>query len=168
VKKALHGLKQAPRVWTTTLTDFLRTLGFVPIAPDSGVFTNNGVFIAIYVDDLLITGRDRDRIAQLKRDLSNSFKMSDLGPCTCYLDIRIRRNWASKAIYLDQRGSIDKIIRQFNMENCAPARTQWMKNAWEMLKTSGVSPGIALEIPVSCWITRVPYVGHCHRSTPVP
>jgi hypothetical protein len=59
LKKALYGLKQAPRVWFKTLTDFLYSLGFAPITSDCGVYAKGGVFIAIYVDDLLIVGKDK-------------------------------------------------------------------------------------------------------------
>ena len=52
--KALYGLKQSPRVWYQTLQDFLQKLGFKRTESDHGVFVSEDMFIAIYVDDLLI------------------------------------------------------------------------------------------------------------------
>lgn len=123
LNKALYGLKQAPRVWYKTLTDFLSTLGFHPIASDCGVFTKNGIFIAIYVDDLLIVGKDKQEISAVKEALHGRFQMTDLGPCSYYLGIRIRRNRSAKTIYLDQQGYVQKILQQFDMIKCAESPT---------------------------------------------
>ncbi|XP_044723701.1 reverse transcriptase (RNA-dependent DNA polymerase) domain-containing protein [Hirsutella rhossiliensis] len=56
LKKAIYGLKQAPRIWFHTITKFLETLGYRPIAADVSVFVRGKSIIAIYVDDLLLTG----------------------------------------------------------------------------------------------------------------
>ncbi|KAJ8107603.1 hypothetical protein ONZ43_g6683 [Nemania bipapillata] len=83
LRRALYGLKQAPRVWFKTLSDFLATLGFKSISADCGVFTNTetGIFIAVYVDDLLIVGKDLSKIKDVKVALGKRFQMTDLGPC---------------------------------------------------------------------------------------
>ncbi|KAM4055623.1 reverse transcriptase (RNA-dependent DNA polymerase) [Hirsutella rhossiliensis] len=56
LKKAIYGLKQAPRIWFQTIAKFLETLGYRPIAADVSVFVRGKSIIAIYVDDLLLTG----------------------------------------------------------------------------------------------------------------
>nr|GFB67907.1 retrovirus-related Pol polyprotein from transposon TNT 1-94 [Tanacetum cinerariifolium] len=58
LQKSLYGLKQAPRQWFGD-DDF--------------------IILLLYVDDMLIVGKNIERIAQLKRDLSKSFAMKDLG-----------------------------------------------------------------------------------------
>lgn len=123
LQKALYGLKQAPRVWYKTLTDFLATLGFHAVSSDSGLYTREGIFIAIYVDDLLLVGKDKGKITRLKDSLHHRFSMTDLGPCHYYLGIRIRRNRPARTIILDQQGYIQKILHQFNMTDCAPVQT---------------------------------------------
>ena len=92
LRKALYGLKQAPRIWYQTLTNFLRTLGFEPINADLGIFVWSGVYIAVYVDDLLIIGPSIAEIKNIKRSLRNRFQMTDLGPCSYYLGMSIRRD----------------------------------------------------------------------------
>ena len=62
-------------------------LRYYPIASDSGVFTKNGTYIAVYVDDLLIVGNNKAQIKALKDVLSARFQMTDLGPCNFYLGI---------------------------------------------------------------------------------
>ncbi|CRL31484.1 Reverse transcriptase, RNA-dependent DNA polymerase [Penicillium camemberti] len=56
VRKAFCGLKQAPRVWYQTLTNFLRNLGFEPISTYLGILVGSNMHITVYVDDLLIVG----------------------------------------------------------------------------------------------------------------
>lgn len=123
LRKALYGLKQAPRIWYQTLTNFLRNLGFEPINADLGIFVRSGVYIAIYVDDLLVIGPSIAEIKKIKRSLRNRFQMTDLGPCSYYLGMSIRRDRQNRIIYLSQEAYIHKILHQFGMDNCAPVST---------------------------------------------
>jgi hypothetical protein len=84
LRKALYGLKQAPRIWYQTLMNFLRSLGFEPINADLGIFVRSNMYIAVYVDDLLIVGPSIAEIKRIKRALRNRFQMTDLGPCSYY------------------------------------------------------------------------------------
>nr|GEX13050.1 splicing factor U2af small subunit B-like [Tanacetum cinerariifolium] len=52
------------------------------------------IILLLYVDDMLIVGKNIGRIAQLKRDLSKSFAMKDLGPAKQILVTRIFRDRA--------------------------------------------------------------------------
>jgi len=54
LNKALYGLKQSPRIWFNTLASFLDEIGFTPLNADLSVFRRGGMFITVYVDDLLI------------------------------------------------------------------------------------------------------------------
>ncbi len=62
LKKALYGLKQAPRVWYQTLLDFLRILDFHKTEADHVLFVSadKTIFIAVYMDDLLLFSADID------------------------------------------------------------------------------------------------------------
>lgn len=121
--KALYGLKQSPRIWYDTLTKFLRSLGFEALNADLSVFTRNGMIIAIYVDDLLIAGPSKNDISEIKRALNGRFQMSDLGPCTHYLGISVRRDRANRSIYLSQRGYIEKFLKDLGMWDVKTAVT---------------------------------------------
>jgi transposase InsO family protein len=121
--RALYGLKQAPRVWYETLAEFLRELGFSPLDTDHSVFHKKGVIIAIYVDDLLITGRDRKEIDLLKEALSRRFQMSDLGAVSYYLGMTITRDRSNRTLRLGQRSYITRMIRDFGMELSKEAPT---------------------------------------------
>lgn len=123
LRKALYGLKQAPRIWYQTLTNFLRDLGFEPINADLGIFVRSNMYIAVYVDDLLIVGPSIAEIKRIKRALRNLFHMTDIGPCSYYLGMFIRRDRQNSILYLGQEAYIDKVIHQFGIGNCTPVST---------------------------------------------
>ncbi|EKD13115.1 hypothetical protein MBM_08558 [Drepanopeziza brunnea f. sp. 'multigermtubi' MB_m1] len=118
LNRALYGLKQAPRVWYNTLSEFLIEIGFKPLGTDASVFHKERVIIAIYVDDLLISGRDRAEVNRLKAALSKRFQMTDLGPIAYYLGMTVTRDRANRTLSLGQRAYVEKIIQDFGIEDC--------------------------------------------------
>lgn len=64
LKKAMYGLKQA--LAYNELKQFLLSIGFTNSKADTSLFifkTNHlTIFVLVYVDDLIITGTDTDRI----------------------------------------------------------------------------------------------------------
>lgn len=125
LKRALYGLKQSPRVWYETLTKFLRSLGFTPINADFSVFINyeTKIIIAIYVDDLLIVGANRNAIKAIKAKLNKRFEMKDLGPCAFYLGMVISRDRANRTLCLSQAGYVEQVLRRFDMWESKPQLT---------------------------------------------
>jgi hypothetical protein len=123
LQKALYGLKQSPRIWYQTLSDFLKSLGFTPLVSDMGIFIDGNLYIAVYVDDLLIAGPDKVEIQQLKEQLSTRFKMTDLGPCSQYLGMEITRDRDSKTLRLGQQAYILKVLKDFGMMEAKPVTT---------------------------------------------
>ena len=84
LKKSLYGLKQAPRQWYKKFDSFMVEHGYDRTASNHFVFVkkfSDGEFIILllYVDDMLIVGRDIGKIDKLKNELSKSFEMKDLG-----------------------------------------------------------------------------------------
>jgi Reverse transcriptase (RNA-dependent DNA polymerase) len=63
LNKALYGLKQALRVWNQQMRNALLRWGFRQLYSDNCIFIHDdyGVIIAIYVDDLLILGKELAR-----------------------------------------------------------------------------------------------------------
>jgi len=92
LKRALYGLKQSPRLWYEVMHRFLDSLGYTRIHADNSVFRNGTLFVAVYVDDILICGPNKDEILGLKAKLSNHFEMTDCGACKHYLGMLVTRN----------------------------------------------------------------------------
>jgi hypothetical protein len=143
LRKALYGLKQSPRIWYQTLSDFVETLRFKPLNVDVGVFVRGTTYIAVYVDDLLIAGPDKGEIRQIKSALNKKFEMTDLGPCRYYLGMSVRRDMRNKAIFLSQRVYVEKVLREFDINERNPVTTplnmskfQSVPNGYKASKTT--------------------------------
>ena len=123
--KALYGLKQSPRVWYTTFARFLKKHGFIPINADSSVFINptSGTIVALYVDDVQITGPSKQAIQTVKNALNKEFRMTDLGPCAFYLGMTITRDRPNRILRLGQAGYVEKMLRTASMWECKPVAT---------------------------------------------
>ena len=84
LKKSLYGLKQAPRQWYKKFDSFMMSQGYDRTTSDHCVFMkkfsdDDFIILLLYVDDMLIVGHDVGKIEKLKRELSKSFAMKDLG-----------------------------------------------------------------------------------------
>ena len=83
LKRALYGLRTAPKAWFNELTVFLSSRGFKPCPDEPCIFINedSGLIIFFYVDDFLFIG-PRSRagdVASLKHALDKKYGIKDLG-----------------------------------------------------------------------------------------
>jgi len=135
LKRGMYGLKQAARLWAIKLRTQLQSLGYHPIPADECIYLHPHlrIYVATYVDDFLIVGPESSRIGELKAQLSNAFRMKDLGPCKYFLGIQISRDRPNRRIHLSQGTYIEKILRIFDMINSAPKSTPMETNALQNL-----------------------------------
>ena len=105
LKKSLYGLKQSPRAWFDRFRHAVCDMGYSQCSGDHTVFyRHKGSYItilAVYVDDIVITGDDVEEIRGLKERLGKAFEVKDLGQLRYFLGIEIARS--SKGIILSQR-----------------------------------------------------------------
>ena len=77
LKKTIYGLKQSPRAWFHKFSQLLFSYGFVSTVSDPTVMqkrTPHGcVILAVYVDDIIITGSDDAEVAATKAYLAQHF-----------------------------------------------------------------------------------------------
>jgi len=125
LRKALYDLKQASRVWSVMIRSFLNKLDFHEIESDKSLFVSEDkkMFIAIYVDDLLIIEADMSRIDKVKTELKSTFKMTDLGSASHYLDMKIRRDRRRRTLTLLQTIYLETVLGKFGMRNCVSVAT---------------------------------------------
>ena len=121
--RALYGLKQAPRAWQEKLVDLMGKLGYNPIISDSCIFTNKKTWIAVFVDDMTITGPDLDEIKKIKHDIAREYEFKDLGELRHILGLKWTRNKETKESWLCQDDYINTILERFGMENSQPVTT---------------------------------------------
>ena len=102
LKKSLYGLKQAPRQWYKKFDSFMIENGYKRTALDHCVyikqFGEDFIIILLYVDDMLILGKDISTIDRLKKELSESFAMKDMGPAKQILGMQIFHDRKTKMI----------------------------------------------------------------------
>ncbi|KAG7572470.1 Integrase catalytic core [Arabidopsis suecica] len=82
LRKAIYGLKQSPRAWYHKLSSTLLANGFKKSHSDHTLFTkqdNQGIVVVlVYVDDLIISGSNKEGIQAIKSSLHSAFDIKDL------------------------------------------------------------------------------------------
>jgi len=128
--KALYGLKQAPRAWNKRIDSFLVQQEFVKCKFEYGVYVKKGIegnqlLICPYVDDLIVTGSDVNKIEAFKSQMMREFEMSDLGKLTYFLGMEFIE--VAEGLVMHQMKYASDILKRFNMMNCnsssSPAET---------------------------------------------
>ena len=129
LKRALYGLKHAPRAWYTRIDSYFTGLGFTKSEADASMYhivVEVKLFIIVlYVDDLILTG-DEQLIHSCKEDLSSEFKMKDMGLLHYFLGLEI---WERDGESFVSQGKYAKeILGKFNMERSKPMDTPLPRN----------------------------------------
>ena len=121
----MHGLKQSPKAWFGRFTTAMTKFGY---KQSNSVHTkflkrNNELItcLIIYVDDMIITGNDKEEIHMLKKQLFLEFEMKDLGRLTYFLGIEALRS--QKGIFIGQRKYILDLLAETGMLDCKLADT---------------------------------------------
>lgn len=102
LKKSIYGLKQASRQWFHKLTSALHSRGYSQSRIDYCLFTKKKsgliTILAVYVDDLLLTGSDSTEINNLKTYLHTTFSIKDLGSLHYFLGLEINHTNSGIAV----------------------------------------------------------------------
>jgi len=126
IKKSLYGLKQSPRQFWKDMSDFLTTNGFTPCSYDPCLFIyfnqeNEAIiYIGLYVDDLLITGKHESDIVKLKLKFNEKYPMKDLGEVKTMLGLQINFNREAKLLVISQEKYINDLLKQYSLNSLEP------------------------------------------------
>ncbi|GKD38446.1 putative ribonuclease H-like domain-containing protein, partial [Tanacetum coccineum] len=82
--------------------------------------------LIIYVDDMIVTGDDKEEITKLKKYLFTEFEMKDLGRLKCFLGIEVLRS--KQGIFMCQKMYILDLLAETGMIDCKPADTPMIVN----------------------------------------
>jgi hypothetical protein len=117
LKKALYGLRKAPKLWFDAINGFLLSLGFAQSEADPNLYTKGDTHLLLYVDDILLFYPDAGKCdAKLVTNaLMAKFKMKDLGVARQFLGLEISRD--SDTISLGQEKYVNDIIARFGMQD---------------------------------------------------
>lgn len=123
LRKSLYGLKQAPRCWMTTLTTWLTAYGFRQSVADPCLYSKQGLWVGVWVDDFLVMASDSEDLSKFKSDIATQFRMRDLGEVRHFLGLEVERNRAERTITITQTAKIRELLEQYGMTECNPVST---------------------------------------------
>ena len=72
---------------------------------DNGV----GIFLLLYIDDMLIASIDHQEILKLKKQLGEEFEMKDLGKAKKILGMQINRNEKKGELKISQKTYLHRV-----------------------------------------------------------
>jgi hypothetical protein len=125
LRKALYGLRQAPRAWNAKLDSTLKQMGFKQSPHKAAVYQwdkdGNALLVGVYVDDLVITDTKEAEVEAFKEKIKATFQMSDLGLLSFYLGIEVHQD--SSGISLRQTAYAKCIVELGGLTSYNPAHT---------------------------------------------
>ena len=76
------------------------------------------IILLLYMDDMLIVGRDTGKIDKLKKELSKSFEMNDLGSASQILGIKISQDKTNEKLWLLIGAKICALMAHIRYDLC--------------------------------------------------
>ena len=114
LRKALYGLRQAPHAWNAKLDATLKKMSFKQSAHEAAVYRwgsgRNVLLVGVYIDDLIITGAEEQKVEVFKVQMKKAFDMSE-----------VRQD--ATGIALHQTHYAKRILELDAMIGCNPAHT---------------------------------------------
>ena len=134
--------------------------------------------LIIYVDDMIITGSDKEEMTDLRDKLFREFEMKDLGRLRYFLGIEVLRS--KRGIFISQRKYILDLLAETGLLDCKPAespmvvnhklqivegaeftdREQYQKLVGKLIYLSHTRPDIAYAVGVVSQFMHNPQVDH--------
>ncbi|GJR33672.1 retrovirus-related pol polyprotein from transposon TNT 1-94 [Tanacetum coccineum] len=125
LKKALYGLKHAPRAWYDTLLKFLMANNFFKGAVDPTLFTRKSgkhiLLVQIYVDDIIFASTDHNACHIFSKEMSSKFQMSMMGQMSFFLGLQVSQS--PRGIFINQAKYALETLKKYGMDLSDPVDT---------------------------------------------
>ena len=125
--KALYGTKQGGNHWNCKMCSVLKSLGFKQSYSDAAIYVLSKddvhIILLVFVDDMTFASKSLPAIENIISQLHQHFKLSNLGPTTQLLGIKINRDHSKHTISLFQHHYCLDILQRFGMADCKPVTT---------------------------------------------
>ncbi|KAL4379256.1 hypothetical protein GQ457_02G035690 [Hibiscus cannabinus] len=122
--KSIYELKQASRQWFHAFYQVVMQFGFTQSHFDHSLFIkglgNDMVVLLVYVDDIILAGKDPKLLTDVQIFLQQHFKLKDLGTLKYFLGFEIARNQTGISLsqrqyafqLLEETGSLSKKLAE--------------------------------------------------------
>jgi len=105
LKISLYGLKQSPRMWYQKFDTYILSLGFVRNKVNHFIYSKEEsghfIYVALYVNDMLLIGNNMGAIKKVKKQLCSKFDMKELSATNFILGMEIKRDQESIKLWLN-------------------------------------------------------------------
>ena len=159
--RSLYGLKQAPKQWHEKFDNVIKLFEFMSCDSDKCLcwknYRDSYIILCLYVDDILIFGKDSSKISETKKFLNENFEMKDLGLANVILGIKISRT--SEGITLSQPHYVEKVLNKYYSSECKPVNTPY-DSSLKLTKNGGDSVS---QLKYSQVIGSLRYLADCTR-----
>jgi len=115
LQKSLYGLKQSSRQWYKRFNKFMIGCEYTMSSFDPCVYfhklpSGEYIYSLLYVDDMLITLKNRSSIVKLKVQLSFEFEMKDPEEAKRILGMETERDRMKEKVSLTQKAYLQKML----------------------------------------------------------
>ncbi|XP_028088127.1 uncharacterized protein LOC114288733 [Camellia sinensis] len=142
-----------------------------------GKYGDKITVLIVYVDDIVATGNDEEKMSKIKAQLSREFEIKDLGPLRYFLGIEIARS--NMGIFISQRKYILDLLEEVGMLGCSLAdssieanhrlsssdgehvdKGRYQRLVRRLIYLSDIKPNIAYAVGVVSKYMHDPQTGH--------
>ena len=120
------------------------------------------IFLTLYVDDILLAGKNIEMIKTTKKWPSFTFEMKDMGEARYVLGVEIIRDRSRKLLGLCQKAYIEKVLERFRMHYSKPVDTPVEKGltlSLEQCPTTDNEKQKMSSVPyANCWKPNVYHI----------
>ncbi|GKC31970.1 retrovirus-related pol polyprotein from transposon TNT 1-94 [Tanacetum coccineum] len=131
LKKALYGMKQAPRAWYDMLSSLLISQDFSRGSVDPTVFIRRDgkelLLVQIYVDDIIFAASTPELCDLFSKIMCSKFKMSMMGKISFFLGLQISQT--PKGIFINQSKYALESLKKYGFDTCDPVDTPMVKKS---------------------------------------
>ena len=103
----------------------VQEFGMIRSIVDHSVFyhhtSTGGIYLIVYVNDIVITGSDQDGTRKLKQHLFSHFQTKDFGKFKYFLGIEVAQS--NSGVVISQRKYTSDILAATGMLDCKPVNT---------------------------------------------
>ena len=119
--------------------------------------------ILVYVDDMVMAGKDEASLQKVKDELGTKFKIKDLGKLKYFLGMTIVQNQEEQSTWMGQPDYTTKLLEKHGMSECKPVATP--VDPGTHLTTLNEKRGCeSTAVPVGCWKSHVPVSVHVYET----